>query len=351
MTHLHSTPSIPMRTPQQNFVRVSLVVPVYRGAPFLCDLVNAMAQVRRDWEIQSAPFVLAEAIFVDDASADDSCHILDELKSQHAWVRVLQLSRNFGQHPATVAGILHTSGDWVCTLDEDLQHPPECIAAMLNYAVTHSLDVVYAKPIDPVHESLLRDMGSRLFKSLNRRLAGNPHVRRFNSFRLMRGSVARSAAAVSSAETYYDIALCWFTNRIGRFPLVLKDRRFIDQRQSSYNFIGLLRHARRMLVSSKIDVLRAGAAVGFIALLGAMGMGGLLLFCKVLYPDLIQVQGWTSLSLMILFFGGLSSFMMGVALEYILIILMKTQGQPTFLVIDRTQDQTLKSWLEQRRAA
>ena len=351
MTLGHSTPSIPIGIPSACVIRVSLVIPVYRGASFLSDLANAVEQVRLDWEIQGAPFVLSEAIFVDDASTDDSTRILAKLQTEFPWIRIIQLSRNFGQHLATVAGVLHTSGDWVCTLDEDLQHPPESIPALLTYAVTHSLDVVYAKPINPVHESPFRDMGSRLFKSLNRRLTGNPHVRRFNSFRLIRGSIARSAAAVSSAETYYDIALSWFTNRIGRFPLELKDWRFIEHRQSGYNLTGLMRHARRMLMSSRINALRACTAFGFISIMCASVASGCLLLCELFNPDLIQIQGSISLSLMIFFFGGLNAFMMGVALEYLLVILMKTQGQPTFLVIDRSQDHGLQDWLNYRRAA
>lgn len=344
MIAVHSSHAARAAATQQSAVRISIVVPVYRGARFLRDLVAALQKVRSGWEQQSAPLSLAEAVFVDDSSVDDSYTILEELQQQHSWVRVLQLSRNFGQHPATVAGILHTSGDWVCTLDEDLQHPPECLSALLASAVAQSSDVVYAEPIDHVHESPWRDWGSRLFKSLNSRLAGNPHVRKFNSFRVIRGSVARAAAAVSSAETYYDVALCWFTNRIGSHPLDLKDRRFIEQRQSGYNLFGLLRHARRMLVSSKIDVLRLGAAVGFLALLGAFVLGVVVVFSKLFFPGSIPVRGWTSLCLMVLFFGGLSSFMLGIALEYILVILMKTQGQPTFLIIDRSQDQQLKQW-------
>lgn len=351
MTQFSSSSHIRLMQPTENIVQISVVIPVYRGARFLPELVKALAQVREEWQAESVPFALCEAIFVDDASVDKSYDILMELQKQHRWIRVLQLSRNFGQHPATVAGILHTSGDWVCTLDEDLQHPPECIHHLLEYAIEHSLDVAYAKPMDPVHESSYRDLGSKLFKSLNRRLTGNPHVRRFNSFRMIRGNVARAAAAVSSAETYYDIALCWFTNRIGRFPLVLKDRRFIEQNQSGYNFFGLMRHARRMLVSSKINGPGLSMAIGVSSMLGSVLLGLMMLGGKLLFPDRIAIQGWTTLYFILMFFGGLSSVMLGVSLEYILIILMKIQGQPTYLVIDRSLDQPLKNWLASRRVA
>ena len=341
-----------MRTPGAvGTVRVSVVVPVYRGAAFLEELVEALSRVRHAWEDERAPLGLAEVIFVDDASVDSSIEVLRDLQARFSWVKVLQLSRNFGQHPATVAGILHTSGDWVCTLDEDLQHPPESLPALLAQAVAGSADVVYGQSQSAVHESPFRDWSSRLFKSLVSRLAGNRHAVKFSSFRMIRGTVARAAAAVSSAETYFDVALCWFTERIGCCRLALKDRRYIEERQSSYNLSGLLRHARRMLVSSQLKVLRLGAACGFIALLGSVVAGLVALVCKLLFPVTIQAQGWTSLILIVLFFGGLTSVLLGIALEYLLIILMKTQGQPTFLVIDRSADQLLQSWFGQRESS
>ena len=338
-------------THRKQAVHVSVVVPVYRGAKYLLELVNALDGVRKQWINTGAPVSLTEVIFVDDASVDESLAVLSELKQDYDWIRVLQLSRNFGQHPATVAGILHSCGDWVCTLDEDMQHPPECLTALLTQAVLHSSDVVYAQPEEAVHGSLFRDLGSRAFKSLISRVAGNRHTRLFNSFRVIRGSVARAAAAVSSSETYFDVALCWFTDRIASYRLTLKDRRYINDRKSNYNLASLLGHARRMFVTSEVKVLRPAAIIGFVTLLGSIVLGVALLICKLLYPEIVHAQGWTSLVVLVAFFGGLSSFMLGIALEYILIILLKMQGRPTFLVIDRSQDEVLKDWVEQRSSS
>ena len=333
---------------RQQQVHVSVVVPVYRGAKYLVELVTALEGVRTEWATTCAPLSLTEVIFVDDASVDQSYQILTELAREYDWIRVLQLSRNYGQHPATVAGILHSCGDWVCTLDEDLQHPPQSLPALLAQAVRQSSDIVYAQPQEAVHESFLRDMGSRVFKSIISRVSGNRHTRIFNSFRVIRGSVARAAAAVSSAETYFDVALCWFTDRITSHRLTLKDRRHINERKSNYNLAGLLSHARRMFVSSEVKVLRPAALIGVLAMLGSVTFGLVTLLCKLVFPEIVQVQGWTSLALLVTFFGGLSSFLLGIALEYILIILLKTQGRPTYLVIDRGHDRFLRDWVEQR---
>src|SRR6516164_7722588 len=105
-------------------ISVSLVVPVYSGEPYLRRLVEAVEGLRQRWIAESAPIGIAELIFVDDSAVDGTPALLDTLAAEKPWVTTLHLARNFGQHPATAAGILHSSGDWVATLDEDLQHPP-----------------------------------------------------------------------------------------------------------------------------------------------------------------------------------------------------------------------------------
>ena len=255
-------------------VLVSTVTPVYRGAETLRELASRLDAVRRRWDEEDWPFQLVESIFVDDASVDDSAAVLARLEAEYDFVRVVTLSRNFGQHPATAGGILHTSGDWVLTLDEDLQHRPEDVDALLERATTRGLDVVYARPSGEVHRSWYRDRASSAYKRLLSISTGDPNVRLFNSFRAVRGSIARAAAAVARHDTYLDIAIGWFTQRIGSRAL-----RLLDPRQGAYSFRGLLSHARRAMISSQTKWLRLGALVG---------LGGLSLSLVLLAWILVQ---------------------------------------------------------------
>jgi polyisoprenyl-phosphate glycosyltransferase len=92
---------------------ISVVIPVYPGADHLVALTEALAREHQRWETEGTPFKLGEAIFVDDASIDSSSEVLRDIDAKNDWIRVVTLARNFGQHPATIAGILHTPGDWV----------------------------------------------------------------------------------------------------------------------------------------------------------------------------------------------------------------------------------------------
>ncbi|RQP05847.1 glycosyltransferase (plasmid) [Paracoccus sp. MA] len=330
-------------------IMVSVVVPVYSGSDYLESLAGALSDLRRDWQEQEAPFLLAEAIFVDDAAIDDSGAKIDRLALQHDWIVPLHLSRNFGQHPATIVGILHSSGDWVVTMDEDMQHRPEVIAAMLRKAVTEHADIVYANPASAVHNAAIRDLTSRSFKRLMQWLTDNPSLTSFNSFRLIRGPVARAAASVCSHDTYLDITLSWFTQSIRAIRVEMKDERYIRTGRSGYSLKSLFSHAWRMIFSSQIKLLRIGAGLGLLAMAVSVLAALYFLTVKLFFPADIQVQGWTSLFLAIMFFGGLSAFMLGIVLQYLSSLVLKVHGKPTFFTIDRSGDAAAAQWFDDAR--
>ncbi len=334
-------------SPPQNMM-VSVVVPVYCGADYLAALVAALDDLRREWQAQGAPFTLAEAIFVEDAAIDDSGARIDQLAREHSWIVPLHLARNFGQHPATIVGILHSSGDWVVTMDEDLQHRPEVIATLLRKAVTEHADIVYANPVSTVHDAAIRDWTSRSFKRMMQWLTDNPNLSSFNSFRLIRGPVARAAASVCSHDTYLDITLGWFTQSIGVLNVEMKDERYIQTKRSGYSLRSLLSHGWRMIFSSQIKLLRIGSILGLSAMLFSVVAAAYFLIVRIFYPMDIGVQGWTSLFLAITFFGGLSAFMLGIALQYLSSMILRAHGKPTFFTIDRSGDAAGAAWLAQR---
>src|SRR5690606_2594309 len=114
-----------------------------------------------------------ESIFVDDGSQDASADVLSNLQVEFPWVQVVSLSRNFGQHPATIAGILYSTCYWVVTMDEDLQHHPKYISMLLQKAMEKSSDIVYANSKKSIHESFFRDFSSRFVKWTLSKVTGN----------------------------------------------------------------------------------------------------------------------------------------------------------------------------------
>lgn len=330
-------------------ISISTVTPVYRGEKTLRNLVIALNDYKLQLESSGSPLRLVESIFVDDGALDGSAKVLEELRNEFDWVHVITLSRNFGQHPATMAGILHASGDWVATLDEDLQHHPRFLNSLLEEAVTFQTDIVYAKPVEGVHKSILRDMTSRGYKRILAKLTNNKFMPLFNSFRMMRGSIARAASAVSIDQTYFDVALCWFTTRIRGLNLHLVDSRYVETGQSGYSFWSLLSHGRRLLQSSNVKLLRLGALIGLLTmLLGLLGIIATTVI-RIKFPHLITVPGWASNIILTLLIGGLNALLIGLVLENISVILQQSHGKPKFFEVDRSTDSVLLDWFKQRQ--
>lgn len=317
---------------------LSIVVPVYSGQAYLADLVARQEALRAKLESSEAPIRHVESIFVCDEPIDGSAKVLQGLATTRPWLTVLHLGKNMGQHGATAAGMLHTSGDWVVTMDEDGQHEPLDIVALLEATVPKGFDVCYARPSSAVHQAGWRDASSKLAKRIVARLAGDPFVPLFNSFRLIRGGVARSAGALASYDVYLDVALRWFTSRVTTVELTLKDPRVGAQR-SGYTLRSLLTHLRRLLMSYHLTVLRYVMLAGFATSAGFGLLGVTLLVQKLLFPDSVPVQGWTSIFVTTSFFGGLTLFLLGLILERLSTMLTRAQGHPAFFIVDRSRDE------------
>jgi undecaprenyl-phosphate 4-deoxy-4-formamido-L-arabinose transferase len=325
------------------------VVPVYSGADYLAALIAEIERVRAGWSDGGAPLRLVEAVLVDDAAIDSSPTIADRLAGDKGWVTVIHLARNFGQHPATIAGILHTSGDWIITLDEDLQHPPGRIEDMLRIAVRDGHDIVYANPKSPVHQSHMRDFGSRLYKRLMQSVTGNSQIASFNSFRLVRGSIARAASSVCGHDTYFDLSLSWFTARVAVLPMDLKDQRYIRTKSSGYNFSSLVAHARRMMMSSGARVMRSASLLGLLFIgMSIVGGLGLVLYHLLYEATSVLVRGWSSLILAVVFCSGFIIFLLGIVLEYIALLVLHAHGKPIFFIADRRSDAILVDYFSKR---
>jgi len=323
------------------FVTLSTITPVYRGAKYLSTLVGLLTELKEFLETNTDNVRLIESIFVLDDPQDNSLEVLNELSKELKWVKVIELSKNFGQHPATIAGLLYSSGDWLITLDEDLQHHPKFIPDLLLTCIDKSADICYANSDSSIHNSFIRDKVSIYYKKLIGWITKNKNIKYFNSFRLIRGSIGRSTAAVCRHETYFDIALSWYTNRVSSKIISMTDERFQETNKSGYSLYSLLKHAKRMIMTSHMKFLRIGIIIGLFSFFVSILFGSYSLLARLLSFELVGVKGWSSIFIATVFFGGIISLITGIILETTSTLLLNIQGKPTFFVVDRSKDKLI----------
>ena len=213
------------------------------------------------------------------------------------------------------------------TLDEDGQQNPADVGAMLDTALGQSLQVVYAKPSNRPPHSWLRNFFSRLSKRLTGKLLGNPQAGQFNSFRMVRGDIARTLAAYCGNGVFLDVGLFWVAGRIGHCPVQLRPEM---DRPSGYSYIKLLGHFWNLVLSTGTRPLR------LITLVGALSVGlAMFLVVYALYGRFFSTQpvpGWASLLMTLAFFNGAVLMALGIIAEYLAVTMSIVMGKPLYVV-------------------
>jgi glycosyltransferase involved in cell wall biosynthesis len=310
---------------------VSVVVPIYQGARTIESLLAEIEPLTRPRKTPAGhDFRVSEVLLVHDGAVDDSAAIMTGLAARAPYVRLLWLSRNFGQHPATLAGMASTVSDWVATLDEDGQQDPADIGKLLDEALGHGAQLVYAQPTNEPPHGWFRNQFSALAKWVFVRMLGNQMLGAFNSFRLMEGEIARGVAAYCGANVYLDVALSWVVARARHCPVALRRER---GRPSGYSPRRLVGHFWQLVLTSGTRPLRWIGFLGLLSIVLALGISGVVLWGRLHHQ--IPVQGWTSMVVVVCFFAGLILVSLGIIAEYLGVAVSMAMGKPPYLIASR----------------
>ena len=308
---------------------ISIVVPVYRGAAHLASLVDDIeSHTKSSTTPDGHGYRVVELVLVHDCGPDDSDRVMREMEERHEWVRAVWLSRNYGQHAATLAGMASAGGEWIVTMDEDGQHDPADIGHLLDAALREHAALVYAKPLNQAPHSAFRRVTSKVSKRVINLLSGGADASVFHSFRLVLGEYGRSVAAYAGHGIYLDVALSWVAGRPATAPVTLRDE---GERVSGYSARTLLSHFWRMVVTSGTRGLRMVSALGAIFALGGVVLAAGLAIARVAGNSVLQ--GWTSLMVALLLCTGVILFFLGVIAEYVGVAVNMAMGKPLYLII------------------
>ena len=317
---------------------LAIVVPVYQGERTLEALVGEIAPLARGATTPGGrAFCVSELLLVHDGARDASASVMEALGEKHPFLRLIWLSRNFGQHPATLAGMASTAADWVVTLDEDGQQDPRDIARLLDAALDQDALLVYAEPVDRPPHGALRNLASRAAKAASARLLGGRNIGAFNSYRLIRGDVARGVAAYCGANVYLDVALSWVVPSACHCPVKLRAER---SRPSGYSLRRLLSHFWQLVLTSGTRPLRLISLMGGGSILLGVAISGWVLWGRLAHQ--VPVPGWTSMIIVVCVSSGLVLFALGIIAEYLGVAVSMAMGKPPYFIVARPSGQPRK---------
>jgi len=314
--------------------RVSIVIPVFQGELTLAPLVREIAVLTAaTTTAKGNQFQVVELLLVNDHGPDRSDEVIRDLAAEYPFVRPVWLSRNFGQHPATLAGMASSSGDWIVTMDEDGQHDPVNIGDFLDAALEHGSQLVYAEPVNRPPHNMLRNGSSRLAKWVFSTFLTGTSEGTFQSYRMVLGEIGRSVAAYAGSGVYLDVAMGWVAGPAAACPVRLRDE---GTRRSGYSTKALLSHFVHLVLSSGTRALRMVSALGILFAVGGIGYAIYLLAVRVTSDA--TPQGWTSTMVVVLVSTGAILFSLGVIAEYVGVAVNMAMGKPLYLIVGDPRD-------------
>lgn len=301
--------------------RLSVVVPMFNEE----DVLPLFAERLRP--ALDATRTSYEVVCVDDGSRDATPTLLEGLRRRWPEVRVVRLRANAGHQAAISAGLARSRGEWIVTIDADLQDPPEVIAEMWHVATHEGVDVVYGVRTDRSTDTAFKRHTAEGFYALMARL-GAPGTMNAGDFRMMSRATVDAVLALPEANRVLRLvvpSLGFASAEVG----YRRDARAAGE--SKYPLSKMLKLTLDALTGVSSAPLRLATWFGFLGFLAAFVVATFAIFAKMMGHS---VTGWASTIIVVCGFGAIQLLALGMLGEYVGRIHTALQARPTHYVAD-----------------
>ena len=309
------------RNSNSNLLEFSVVIPVFNEESNLCILHDRLSGVMQGLG------KIYEIIYVDDGSTDDSFQVLSDLHSQDNHVKVIRLTRNFGQYPAVMAGFNTTRGEIIITIDADLQNPPEEIPKLIG-KLNEGYDIVFGVFLRRKH-SAFRRAGSKFAKWVLSRIVPL-ETTNLSGFRALRSYTIDQLKLLDEKGKFLDGLLCWMGYKVGTVEVTHSER---YSGKTKYTQLKLIRLWLDMVISFSDLPLKFAMFLG--AVFGIIGLIMAVVYFIYYFVYGFTVPGFTTTIILITIFAGVQLLCLGIMGEYIGRMNIQIKNRPAYIVKER----------------
>ncbi len=298
---------------------ISIVSPVYRAENIIEKLVDEIMEVVYQLDVNY------EIILVDDRSPDNSWEVMKQLSVKFPEVKSIRLSRNFGQHPAIVAGLSIAKGEWIVVMDCDLQDQPKEIEKLYKKAI-EGYDLVLARR-ENRQDGFIKKMYSKIFSKVFNYLADTDFNNEVANFGIYNRKVIASVLTIGDYIKAFPLFIYFTGYNATSVAVEHADR---DSGKSSYSFSKGISLAFNAIISFSNKPLKIfvkfGMIISFLAFIG--GLVNLIYYLE----GSIKVSGYSSLIISIWLLSGIIITVIGVVGIYIGKVFEQTKNRPAYII-------------------
>lgn len=300
----------------------SVVVPVFNSADVVGQTVDRIVEVFEEAKLSY------QVILVNDGSRDGSWDVIAGRARANPHVVALNLLQNYGQHHANLAGLREATGDYIITMDDDLQNPPDQALVLIDEAM-NGRDVVFGK-FERKQAAGYRRLGSKMIGMINRRIFAQPPGLAVSNFRILRRDVVERICASRTAHPYLTGQALMYSSSRSHVP-VRHEPRTVGK--SSYSMTRILRLVLTIMFSYSVFPLRAAALAGFVVAIVSFLTGAAYLV-RAFFVD-TPVEGWTTIVVLLSIFNGVTIALLSMLGEYVVRTLNAVSAQDSYHVLER----------------
>ena len=303
---------------------ISIIVPFFNEEESLPIFLDEIYKV--DDQATNYNF---EIIFIDDGSTDNGLNFLKKIAKNNKNIIILELSRNFGKEAALTAGIDIANGSAIIPIDVDLQDPPNLINDMIKKWES-GFDIVLAKRNNRLNENFLKRLSASFFYKMYALFVGDSKNSNVGDFRLIDRKVIDNIKNLKEKNRYMKGLLSWPGFSASEITYTRNKRK---AGKTKFTFLKLLNLGFEGITSFSILPLKFFTFIGFTGIVLSVLFAIIILLQKLLYDNFIE--GYAFLILLILFFGSLQLFGIGILGEYIGKIYIETKNRPIYIIKNR----------------
>ena len=267
-------------------------------------------------------------IFVNDGSRDKTYPILKDLAGKHDNVKFISFSRNFGKEAAMYAGLRNTTADYVIVMDADLQHPPALVPEMIKQ-IEAGYDCCAALRTSRKGESKIKSFFSGMFYKFSNRFTDVQLVQNAVDFRIMSRQMVDNIVKLSEVQRFSKGIFEWVGFETSWIPYENVER---IAGETKWSFKSLFKYAITGITSFSITPLRFLTCFGLVISVVAFFLIVFTLIRKLAFG--IDVSGYASLLIAVLFLGGIIELSLGILGEYIANIYLEAKDRPIYIIQD-----------------